>query len=76
MATVEREQFSSQADPALLEQMREIAEKDGRPFQELVEDALQVYVVCRTNKNVRPEFMVHARASIARNRRLLELLAQ
>ena len=76
MTTVEREQFSGQADPALLEQMREIAEKDGRPFQSLLEDALHVYVVCRTRKDIRPEFIAHARASIERNRRLLELLAQ
>lgn len=76
MATVEREQFSSQADPALLARMREIAAKDGRPFQAVLEDAIYVYVECRTKKNVRPEFMVHARASIERNRGLLELLAQ
>lgn len=76
MATVEREQFSSQADPALLERMREIAEKDGRPFQSVVEDALRIYVGCRAKKNVRPEVMAHFWASVERNRRLLELLAQ
>lgn len=76
MTTVEREQFSGQADPALLEQMREIAEKDGRPFQSVMEDAIRVYVGCRTKKNVRPEVMAHFWASVERNRRLLELLAQ
>ena len=76
MATVEREQFSSQADPALLERMREIAAADGRPFQSVLEDALRVYVECRTKKNVRPEVMAHFWASVERNRRLLELLAQ
>lgn len=76
MATVEREQISIQADPALLEQMRELAEKDGRSFQAVMEDAIRVYVECRTRKNVRPDFMDHVRASIDRNRGLLELLAQ
>lgn len=43
MAT-SREKFSSQADPKLLEKMRLLAEKEGRQFQSLLEDALSEYL--------------------------------
>lgn len=42
--TTAREMFSSQADPKLLEIMRLLAEKEGRQFQSLLEDALSEYL--------------------------------
>ncbi len=42
--TTAREKFSSQADPHLLAKMRQIAEKEGRQFQSILEDALSEYV--------------------------------
>lgn len=75
MATVKREKFSSQVDPALLEQMRKIASDDGRQFQAVLEDAFRAYVENRS-RGVRPEVMAHVRASMERNRGLLKLLAQ
>ena len=71
-----REKFSSQAAPELLESMRQIARKEGRFFQAVLEDAMQQYVQTRNHSNVRPEVMAHYRASLERNRRLAELLAQ
>ena len=73
---VAREEFSGQARPDLLSKMREIARSDGRPFEDVLEDAMSVYVACRERPNVRPEVMVHFRNSVARNRRLYELLAE
>jgi predicted transcriptional regulator len=42
--TVAREKFSSQADPALLAQIRELAAKEGRQFQSVLESALSEYL--------------------------------
>ena len=75
MATQKREKFSSQADPELLAAMRRIARDDGRQFQAVLEDALRAYIENRSQK-VRPDVMAHVRASMERNRGLLELLAQ
>ena len=71
-----REKFSSQASPVLLSKIREIARSDGRHFQAVLEDAMSVYIESRTQQNVRPEVMAHYRASLEKNRRLYELLAQ
>ena len=71
-----REKFSSQAAPELLGAMREIARKEGRQFQAVLEDALRDYVENREQRKPNSEFMAHVRASMERNRRLLELLAK
>lgn len=71
-----REKFSSQASPELLKTMRDIARKEGRQFQAVLEDALREYIDSREQRKVRPEVMAHYRASVEKNRRLAELLAQ
>ena len=75
MATT-REKFSSQASPELLAGMREIARKEGRHFQSVLEDAMSSYIESKAREKVRPEVMAHYRASVERNRLLAELLAQ
>ena len=76
MATPKREKFSSQVDPELLAGMRKIASDEGRQLQAVLEDAFAAYIEGRAQRKVRPEVMAHARASMERNRELLELLAQ
>ena len=76
MATTKREKFSSQADPALLAEMRKIASDDNRHFQAVIEDAFRVYIESRSQRKVRPEVMAHFEASLKRRHRLYELLAQ
>ena len=71
-----REKFSSQAAPELLTKMREIAQSDGRHFQSVLEDAMSDYIESRDRQKVRPNVMAHYRASVEKNRRLAELLAQ
>ena len=71
-----REKFSSQADPALLAALRGVARDEGRQFQAVLEDAIRGFLDERANGKVRPEVMAHFRASVERNRRLYELLAQ
>ena len=71
-----RQKFSSQVAPELLEGMREIARKEGRQFQAVLEEAMAGYIESKKQEGVRPEFMAHYRASLERNRLLAELLAQ
>ena len=71
-----REKFSSQASPGLLAGMREIAREEGRQFQAVLEDAMSSYIESKSQVRVRPEAVAHFRASLERNRRLYELLAQ
>ena len=75
MSTV-REKFSSQASPELLAGMREIARKEGRHFQAVLEEAMASYIESKAGERVRPEVMALYRASVERHRRLYELLAQ
>ena len=74
--TTSREKFSSQAAPELLSAMREIARKEGRHFQAVLEDAMQTYIESRERERVRPEVMARHRASVERHRLLYELLAK
>ena len=76
MTTTKRVKFSSQADPELLTAMRDIAAADGRQFQAVLEDAMRSYLEQRTSSGPRPHMMAHFEASVARHRRLGELLAK
>ena len=71
-----REKVSSQANPKLLEGIRDIARKEGWHFQAVLEDAMSAYIESKTQERVRPEFMDHFYASLERNRRLGELLGK
>ena len=71
-----RQKFSSQASPELLEGIREIARKEGRQFQAVLEDAMTSYIESKTQERSLPEVMALYRASVERHRRLYELLAQ
>ena len=71
-----REKFSSQAQPELLGEMREIARREGRHFQAVLEDAMSAYIESKNQERVRPAVMGHFYASLERNRRLGELLGK
>jgi len=71
-----REKFSSLADPELLEGMREIARREGRHFQAVLEDAMSAYIESKNQERVRPTVMGHFYASLEKNRRLGELLGK
>ena len=75
MATT-KEQFSGHAAPELLAAMRSIAQAKGCDFEAALEEAMQEYVVNQSADKVQPEAVTHFRASLERNRRLYELLAQ
>ena len=71
-----REKFSSQAHPELLEGMRDIARKEERHFEAVLEDAMSAYIESKKQEQVRPEIMGHFHASLDRNRRMGELLGK
>ena len=71
-----REKFSSQVQPELLAELREIAQREGRQFQLVLEDALKEYVDNRKHPKPRAAVMAHFQNSVEKNRRLGELLAQ
>ena len=73
---MQKVKFSTQAPPEALAAMREIARSEGRQFQTVVQEAMEEYIVNRSRKSPRPEVMAHFRASVERNRRLYELLAE
>ena len=68
--------YSSQAAPELLSAMREIARSEGRQFLAVMEEAMEEYIESHAQQRPRPEVMAHFRASVERNRRLMELLAE
>ena len=74
--SVIRQKFSSQAEPKLLEGVRQIARAEGRPLRSVVEDAMRQYIESHSPEKSRPEVMAHFQASVERNRRLGELLAR
>ena len=71
-----KEQFTGQASPALLASLREIAGSEGRDFEATLEDAMRLYVECKTSSEVQPDAVAHFRSSLERNRRIYDLLAQ
>ena len=73
---MQRVKYSSQASPEVLSAMREIARSEGRQFQAVMEEAMEEYIANRNRETPRPEVMAHFRASVERNRRLMELLAE
>ena len=73
---IRREKFSSQADPELLTELREIARADGRQFQAVLEDAIRDYIESRAQEKPRASVMAHFQSSVEKNRRLGKLLAK
>ena len=76
MTKTAREKFASQADSKILETLRKIAKEDGRQLQAVLEDAMVVYIEHRKSGAVRSSVLTHFYASLAKNRRLGELLAK
>jgi len=75
MATY-REKFSSQANAEILAAMREMARKEGRQFQSVLEEAMQEYLQRKLEEKPRSLVIAHFQASLERNRKLGKLLAQ
>lgn len=73
--TVQRQKFSSRVDAELLAALGEIARRDGRRLNAVLEDAMRDYIAARMAQKPRPSVMAHFEASVEKNRRLGETLA-
>lgn len=71
-----RRKFASQADPDLLDSVRDIAAEEGRQFQVVLEEALRDWVERKRGERPRPEVMAHLAGSIAAHRELYRRFAQ
>ncbi len=62
----------------LYNDLAKLAKDNGQTTTYVLEKAAEHYIqyVAPTQSTVRPEIMAHARKSIAKNRKLLQLLAQ
>ncbi len=74
--TSAKKKFASQASPKVLTDLKKIAAEEGRHFQVVLEEALLLYIEQYKQRSVRPSVMAHFRTSLARNRRLGDLLAK
>jgi hypothetical protein len=70
------QKFSSQANPQILAEMKELARKKGQQFQHVLEEAMVEYLAARDGSKVRPEVMAHFHASMDKHKKLYELLAK
>ena len=75
MAT-NRERFSCEVDSDLLAALRTIADREGRKFEDVLEDAMRDYIEARAQEAPRAYVMAHFRASLNKNRELGKLLAE
>lgn len=73
--TIERERLSNRVDTELLAALREVARREGRRFNTVLEDAMREYIATRVEQGPRPFVMAHFEASVEKNRRLGKALA-
>ena len=71
-----RRKFASQADPRILDDLKAIADAEGRQFQSVVEEAFTDYVAKKNGGQPRRDVMAHLKASMARNAELYRKLAK
>ena len=71
-----KQKFSTQVDPAILEEVRTIAKAEGRQVQAIVEEALVELVESRRQGKPRKHIMAHYQTSVEKFSPLYERLAK
>lgn len=71
-----KQKFATQVDPELLAKAREIAQREGRHLQAVVEEALADLVEKKLSERSRPEVLAHYEATVSQYDSLLERLAK
>ncbi|MCF4166861.1 hypothetical protein L2U69_14505 [Zavarzinia compransoris] len=71
-----RVEFSTQVDESLLEEARAIAAREGRPLDNVVEEALRDLLEKRRNAAARPHVLAHYESSLETFGPLYERLAK
>lgn len=68
--------FATQADPRILEEVREIAAREGKQLQTVIDEALRDFVEKRKRGKPRPEIMTAFGESLAQYDSLYRELAK
>jgi hypothetical protein len=76
VTTALREEFSSQASPEVLAALREIAERQGRQFQAVLDEAMRDYIDRQQKDHPRRHVMTAFAASLDEFDRLYRELAK
>jgi hypothetical protein len=78
MAKRARKQVGLNMRATLYDDLAKLAKDNGQTTTYVLEQAAEHYIqfVAPTQGVVRPEIMAHVRRSVAKNRKLLQLLAQ
>lgn len=71
-----RVKFASQADPDVLAQLRELADKEGRQLQALLDEALRDYLEKKRTGRARPAVLAALRDSMSEHDALYRDLAK
>ena len=75
MATAYRK-FATQVDPRVLKDVREIAEREGKQLQAVIDEALRDFVEKRKRGRLRPEVLTAFGESLAEYDTLYRALAK
>jgi hypothetical protein len=67
--------FSSQAEPAILEQMQEVAAREGRLFQAVLGDAMREFLARKAQQAPRRDVLEAFQESLAERDELYRSLA-
>lgn len=68
--------FSSQAEPEILEQMQEVAAREGRQFQAVLGDAMREYLARKRQQTPRRNVLEAFQESLAERDELYRSLAK
>jgi predicted transcriptional regulator len=68
--------FSSQADPEILDEMQQLAAREGRQFQAVLGDAIRAYLADRRVQSPRRKFLEAFDASLKAHGELYRSLAK
>jgi hypothetical protein len=68
--------FSSQAEPEVLEQMQEVAAREGRQFQAVLGDAMREYLARKRQQTPRRNVLEAFQESLAERDELYRSLAK
>lgn len=71
-----KQKFSTQVDPAVLEELRALAKEEGRQVQTLVEEALAQLIESRRQGKPRKHVLAHYQNSVEKFGPLYERLAK
>lgn len=73
---MELQKFSSQANPAVIGALKQLAKEEGRQFQHVLNDAMETYVRLRKNTKAKSLFLEQADKVMDEHATLLSLLAK